>query len=178
MMVAIVLLQRIEKLGQIGDVVSVKPGYARNFLFPNKKALRATAENIAIFEQQKAQIMAENLKLKAEAEGVAGRMKGLSIIVIRQAGESGQLYGSVSSRDISDAITDKGFTVARTQIQIDRPIKELGLSTIRVSLHPEVKVDVTINVAQSEEEAEIQASKMLAAQPKVKVEEPAVETEA
>jgi large subunit ribosomal protein L9 len=158
-MVEIVLLERVEKLGQIGDVVNVKPGYARNFLFPRAKALRATKSNIAMFEERKAQILAENLKLKAEAESIAKKMDGLSVIVIRQAGESGQLYGSVSSRDISEAVTAKGFTVNRNQVHIAHPIKNLGITNVHVILHPEVKVVVAINIAQSEEEAHMQAEK-------------------
>lgn len=162
-MVQVVLLERIEKLGQIGDVVNVKPGYARNFLFPREKALRATQDNIARFEAEKAQIMAENLKQKQEAEKVAGKMAGLEVVVIRQAGESGHLYGSVTSKDIADAVTAAGFTITKDQVQIARPIKELGLISTRLALHPEVRLNITVNVAQSEEEAKLQVEKAKAA---------------
>lgn len=161
-MVEVVLLERIEKLGQIGDVVNVKPGYARNFLFPREKALRATQENIALFETQKAQIMAENLKLKQEAEKIAAKMDNLQVIIIRQAGESGHLYGSVTSKDIADAVTADGYTITKEQVHIARPIKELGLVKTRISLHPEVRLDITVNVAQSEEEAKLQVEKAAA----------------
>ena len=153
----VILLERVEKLGQMGDVVSVKPGFARNYLLPQKKALRATEANKTAFDVQKAQLEAENLKRKSEAEAVAGKMEGLKVAMIRQAGESGQLYGSVNARDISAGVTDAGFTVNRSQVSLDNPIKTLGLFTVKVALHPEVIVDVTVNVARSEEEAKIQA---------------------
>jgi len=153
----VILLERVEKLGQMGDVVSVKPGFARNYLLPQKKALRATEANKTAFDAQKAQLEAENLKRKSEAEAVAGKMDGLKVAMIRQAGESGQLYGSVNARDIAAGITDGGFTVSRSQVSLDAPIKTLGLFTVKVALHPEVVVDVTVNVARSEEEAKIQA---------------------
>jgi large subunit ribosomal protein L9 len=156
-MIDVVLLQRIEKLGQMGDVVRVKPGYARNFLLPQKKALRATKANMAQFEANKAQLEATNLKRRAEAERVAERAEGLSVVMIRSAGEGGQLYGSVSARDVADAISAAGLTVMRQQVVLDRPIKSLGLYTVRVALHPEVLVKVTANVARSPEEAERQA---------------------
>jgi large subunit ribosomal protein L9 len=155
-MVAVVLLERIEKLGQMGQVVNVKPGFARNYLLPQKKAMRATKANLAYFETQRAQLEAANLKRRSEAESVAGKLDGLRVVVIRQAGESGQLYGSVSSRDIAQAVTDAGFTVERHQIVLDHTIKTLGLHPVRVALHPEVAVTVTVNVAQSPEEAEMQ----------------------
>lgn len=158
-MIDVVLLERIEKLGQIGDVVKVRPGYARNYLLPQEKALRATRENIALFETRKAQIIADNLKRKSEAESVSVKMSGLSVTMIRQAGESGQLYGSVSTRDIADAIREAGYSVSKSQIYIATPIKTLGFSTCTVILHPEVSVDVFVNVAKTEEEAKIQASK-------------------
>jgi large subunit ribosomal protein L9 len=154
----VILLERVEKLGQMGDVVRVKPGYARNFLLPQKKALRATKENLERFEKQRAQLEATNLKLKQEAEVVAKKLDGLSIVLVRQAGETGQLYGSVTARDIADAVAAAGFTVAHRQIRIDRPIKALGLVPTRVMLHPEVAATVTVNVAKSEEEAAIQAT--------------------
>jgi large subunit ribosomal protein L9 len=156
-MVQVVLLERIEKLGQMGQVVNVKPGFARNYLLPQKKALRATKENLAYFEKQRAQLEAQNLKRRGEAEEVAKTLEGLTVILIRQAGESGQLYGSVSARDIAEAVTEAGVTVGRQQVVLDHTIKTLGMHKLRVSLHPEVAVTVTANVAQSAEEAEMQA---------------------
>jgi large subunit ribosomal protein L9 len=152
----VILLERVHNLGQIGDVVKVKPGYARNFLLPTRKALRATEANKAKFESQRAQIEAMNLEKRSEAEGVKHKIDGLKVILIRQAGETGQLFGSVNGRDIAEAITASGFTVERRQIILDRPIKTLGLHPIRVALHPEVIVGVTANVAKSTEEAEAQ----------------------
>ena len=154
----VILLERIEKLGQMGEVVRVKPGYARNFLLPQKKALRATKENKERFESQRAQLEATNLAQRAEAEVVARKLDGLSVVLVRQAAESGQLYGSVTARDIADAVTAAGFTVAHRQVRVDRPIKTLGLVQTRVMLHPEVAALVTVNVAKSEQEAEAQAS--------------------
>ncbi len=156
-MVDVILLERVEKLGQMGQVVKVRPGYARNYLLPQKKALRATKENLAYFEKQRAQLEAQNLTRRTEAEHVAKKLDGVSVVVIRQAGESGQLYGSVTARDIADSITQAGFTVTRGQIVLDKAIKTLGLYKQRVVLHPEVSVTVTVNVAQSPEEAEMQA---------------------
>ena len=155
-LIDLILLERVEKLGQMGQVVKVRPGYARNYLLPQKKAMRATKDNLAYFETQRAQLEANNLARKSDAEDVAKKMEGLSVVLIRQAGESGQLYGSVSSRDIADAVTEGGFTVNRQQIVLDRPIKTLGLHPVRVMLHPEVGVTVTANVAQSAEAAEMQ----------------------
>jgi large subunit ribosomal protein L9 len=155
-MVAVVLLERIEKLGQMGQVVNVKPGFARNYLLPQKKAMRATKENLAYFETQRHQLEAANLNRKSEAEVVAGKLDGLRVVVIRQAGESGQLYGSVSSRDIAQAVTESGFTIERHQVVLDHTIKTLGLHPVRIALHPEVAVSVSVNVAQSPEEAEMQ----------------------
>lgn len=149
----IVLLERIERLGQMGQVVTVKPGYARNFLLPRKKALRATKANLAIFENQRAQLEAHNLKLKADAEAVATKLEGAQVVIIRQASEVGHLYGSVRSQDISEGLTANGFTVTRGQVQIVNPIKVLGIHTVKVVLHPEVSVDVYAIVAQSDEEA-------------------------
>jgi large subunit ribosomal protein L9 len=154
--VELILLQRVEKLGQMGDVVKVKPGYARNFLLPQKKAIRANKGNLAQFETQRAQLEAQNLKRKDEAERVAERMQGLSVVVIRQAGESGSLYGSVTSRDVADAAAVAGLTISRGQVILEHPIKSLGLATVRVVLHPEVSLPVTVNVARSAEEAEKQ----------------------
>jgi len=153
----VILLERIEKLGQMGDVVSVKPGFARNFLLPKGKALRASKTNITHFEGQRAQLEARNLELKGEAGGVADKLSGQSFIVIRQAGEAGQLYGSVSNRDLAEVVSEGGFSITRNQVILDRPIKLLGLHEVRVSLHPEVISMVTVNVARSEEEAERQA---------------------
>jgi large subunit ribosomal protein L9 len=153
----IILLERIGRLGQMGDVVKVKDGFARNFLLPQGKALRATKENLSRFEKERHQLEARNLELKKEAEGVAVKLKGKSFVVLRQAGDGGQLYGSVSTRDIADLVTAGGFTIARSQVLLDRPIKNLGLHDVRVGLHPEVDVKVIVNVARTEEEAERQA---------------------
>ena len=149
----VILLERIEKLGQIGDVVAVKPGFARNFLLPRKKALRATEENKKRFETQRAQIEATNLERKKEADKIAKKVDGLKIVLIRQASETGVLFGSVANRDIADGLTNAGFTVDRRQVILDKPIKTLGLHPVRVALHPEVIVTVTANVAKSEDEA-------------------------
>jgi len=155
--VELILLQRVEQLGQMGEIVKVKPGFARNFLLPQKKALRATAENRAYFEKQRVQLEAQNLRRKEEAERLAERVAGLSIVIIRQAGESGSLYGSVSARDISDGCTAAGLSIDRSQVVLNQPIKMLGLVPVRVVLHPEVSFMVTVNVARSPDEAERQA---------------------
>ena len=152
----VILLQRIEKLGQMGEVVKVKPGFARNYLLPQKKALRATDANKARFEKQRAQLEANNLARRQEAEGISGKVEGITVVVIRQAGETGYLYGSVSARDVAEAVTKAGVTIDRNQVLMDRPIKMLGLHPVRVALHPEVVVSVTANVAKSAEEAEVQ----------------------
>jgi len=157
-MVDLILLERVDKLGQMGQIVKVKPGYARNYLLPQKKAMRATKENLAYFETQRTQLEANNLHRKSEAGDVAGKVEGLTVPLIRQAGESGQLYGSVAARDIAEAVTKAGFTVDKRQIVLDRPIKTLGLHRLRVMLHPEVAVTITANVAQSEEGARMQAA--------------------
>ncbi len=157
-MVDLILLERVDKLGQMGQIVKVKPGYARNYLLPQKKAMRATKENLAYFETQRTQLEANNLHRKSEAGDVAGKVEGLTVPLIRQAGESGQLYGSVAARDIAEAVTKAGFTVDKRQIVLDRPIKTLGLHRLRVMLHPEVSVTITANVAQSEEGARMQAA--------------------
>jgi large subunit ribosomal protein L9 len=156
-MIELILLERVEKLGQMGQLVKVKPGFARNFLLPQKKALRATKDNLAYFETQRAQLEASNLQRKSEATEIGGKLEGLRVVIVRQAGESGQLYGSVSARDIAEAVTEAGFTVEKSQVVLDRPIKSLGLHTVRVVLHPEVSVTVTANVAHSAEEAAMQA---------------------
>ncbi len=152
----VILLERIEKLGQMGDIVTVKAGYARNFLLPQKKAMRATGTNQAVFEQQRTQLEADNLVRRQEAESVAGKVDGIDVTIIRQAGDSGQLYGSVSARDIADSVTESGVTVDRSQIVLNRPIKALGIYETRVALHPEVSVSVTVNIARTEEEAKLQ----------------------
>jgi len=153
----VILLERIEKLGQMGDVVAVKPGFARNYLLPRKKALRATEANRAVFDQQRAQLEAENLKHREEAERVARDMDGMTVIIVRQASDSDQLYGSVTPRDIASGITEAGVTADRRQIKLDQPIKTVGMHPVRVDLHPEVSVEVIANVARTQEEAEMQA---------------------
>jgi large subunit ribosomal protein L9 len=155
-MVEVVLLERVEHLGQMGDVVNVKPGFARNFLLPQNKALRATKNNLAAFEARKAQLVADNLSRRGDAEAVAKKMEGLSLVLVRQSGGAGQLYGSVSARDIAEATVEAGFTVTRAQVTIDQPIKTIGLHSARISLHPEVSVGVTLSVAPSQDEAEAQ----------------------
>jgi large subunit ribosomal protein L9 len=149
----VILLERVEKLGQMGDEVRVKDGFARNFLLPKKKALRATKANRDYFQAQKTQLEANNLKQRGEAEKVGQKLDGKSFILIRQAGDRGQLYGSVSPRDVADAMEKAGFKVDRHQVNISVAIKAIGVFTIPVVLHPEVKVNVTINVARSEDEA-------------------------
>ena len=155
--VELILLQRVDKLGQMGEVVHVKPGYARNFLLPQKKAIRANKDNLAKFEAQRVQLEAQNIKRREEAERVAERVGGLSVVIIRQAGESGSLYGSVSPRDIADACSEAGLSLARNQVVLEHPIKLLGLTPVRVVLHPEVSISITVNVARSLEEATKQA---------------------
>jgi large subunit ribosomal protein L9 len=153
----VILLERVEKLGQMGDEVKVKDGFARNYLLPEKKALRATKANREYFSTQKAQLEANNLERKKDAEAVAKKLNGKTFVLLRQAGDRGQLYGSVSPRDISDVITAGGFTVSRGQVPLDKAIKGIGLVPVAVVLHPEVKVSITLNVARTEEEAERQA---------------------
>lgn len=153
----VILLERIGRLGQMGDVVNVRDGYARNFLLPQKKALRATPENLAHFETQRAQLEATNLEQKKEADAVAEKLGGQIFSAIRSAGDTGQLYGSVSTRDLAEVISEGGFTIDRVQVVLDRPIKTLGLHEVTIALHPEVHVKVTINVARTEDEAERQA---------------------
>jgi large subunit ribosomal protein L9 len=155
----VILLERVESLGQMGDVVNVKPGYARNFLLPRQKALRATKENVIFFDTQKKVLEAENLKKKGESEKVAKKVNGLKIAIIRQASEAGQLYGSVTARDIADGVVEKGFKIDRTQVTMDRNYKLLGLYPVKIWLHPEVSVEITINIARSVEEAKIQEEK-------------------
>lgn len=153
----IILLERVEKLGQMGDVVKVKPGYARNFLLPQRKALRATKENISFFEAQRKILEAQNLERKADADKVAKKLDGLKVVIIRQAAESGHLYGSVSSRDIADAIESSAkIAITRNQVLMNTAFKSIGLFQVNLSLHPEVKVSLTLNIARSEEEAKTQ----------------------
>lgn len=158
----VILLERIERLGGLGDVVKVKPGFARNFLLPQKKALRATPENIKYFEAQRAQLEAANQTRRQEAEVAATGLDGQSVTLVRQAGESGQLYGSVTTRDIVAALKDAGHAVERRQVYLGAPIKELGVFPVRIALHPEVSATVTVNVAKSEEEAQFQLQAALA----------------
>jgi large subunit ribosomal protein L9 len=153
----VILLERVGKLGQMGDVVTVRDGHARNYLLPQGKALRATKENIARFERERAQIEARNLELRKEAEAVAEKLDGQSYIAIRQSSDTGQLYGSVSTRDIADLVSEAGASINRSQVLLDRPIKTLGLHDVRIQLHPEVDVHVTLNVARSQDEADLQA---------------------
>lgn len=153
----VILLERVDKLGNIGDVVAVKPGFARNFLLPRGKALRANAANKAKFDANRAQIEADNAKRRATAEADAKGLDGTAVTLIRQASNTGQLYGSVSARDLADALIADGAKVTRQQIVLDRPIKALGLHDVRVALHPEVAVTVRINIARSPEEADMQA---------------------
>ena len=154
----VILLERVENLGQMGDVVKVRDGFARNFLLPRRKALRATKENRVRFERQRGQLEADNLTRRQEAEQVAARMAGVSVVMVRQAGDTGQLYGSVNARDIAGAVTEAGFTIDRRQVAINDLIKSLGLHVARVVLHPEVSVEVTVNVARSQEEAKFQSA--------------------
>ena len=157
-MMEVILLERVERLGQMGDKVRVKPGFARNFLLPRKKALRATKQNMSLFETQRAQLEAANLKRKGEAEAIAAKATDLSVVLIRQASENGQLFGSVRPRDVSEAVTAQGMTIDNTQVKLDIPIKTLGIHKLRVNLHPEVAIIVSVNVARSEEEAKLQAA--------------------
>lgn len=172
-MIELILKQRVEKLGQMGEVVKVKPGYARNYLLPLGKAIRANKANLALFAAQRSQLEAENLKRREEAERIAERVAGLAVVIIRQAGESGGLYGSVSPRDIADMCKDGGLTVNRSQVLLEQPIKTLGITQVRVELHPEVHIMVAVNVARSVEEAERQAR----GEEIVREEEPTLEEE-
>ena len=154
----VILLERIEKLGQMGDVVNVKAGFARNYLLPQNKALRKTKQNLTHFESQRAQLEAENLTKKTEAEKIADKLKGMKITILRAAGETGQLYGSVTSRDIAETVTESGVSINRNQVILNRALKVLGLEPIRISLHPEVSVEVIANIARNKDEAEQQLS--------------------
>ena len=164
----IILLERVPKLGQMGDVVSVKPGYARNFLIPGGKALRATKAAIADFSKRRSQLEARNLERKQEAEAAAKKVAGRSVTLLRQASEASQLYGSVSARDIVAAFAEAGVSLDRQQIRLDQPLKTLGLHEVPVALHPEVEVTVKVNIARSQAEADLQAGK---AQPEAPAEE-------
>lgn len=154
----VILLQRVARLGQMGEIVHVKDGYGRNYLLPQGKALRANAANLATFETRKVHLEAENLESRKEAEAVAAKLDGQIFVAIRSASDSGALYGSVTTRDAAEAATEAGFSVNRAQVVLDRPIKELGLHTVSVVLHPEVAVKITLNIARSAEEAELQAA--------------------
>lgn len=154
----IILLERIAKLGQMGDTVRVRDGYARNYLLPQGKALRANKANLERFELERAQLEARNLERKSEAEAVASKLDGEALVMIRSAGETGQLYGSVSTRDIAEGLTETGFSVARSQVELRTPIKTIGLHSVLIRLHPEVEVTISVNVARSEDEAVRQAA--------------------
>jgi large subunit ribosomal protein L9 len=156
-MIEVILMQRVDKLGQMGERVKVRPGFARNYLLPQGKAIRASKDNLARFERERVQLEAQNIKRREEAERVAERVFGLSVTIIRAAGESGSLYGSVSSRDIADACKVNGLTVDRNQVLLEQPIKTTGIIQVRVELHPEVVIPVGVNVARSQEEADKQA---------------------
>ncbi len=153
----VILLERVSRLGQMGDTVKVKDGFARNFLLPKGKALRANEANKKKFEGQRAQLEARNLERKSEAQAVSDKLDGKSFVIVRSAGETGLLYGSVSTRDIADLLTAEGFSVARNQVELNHPIKTIGLTNVAISLHPEVEVTVTLNIARSTDEAERQA---------------------
>ncbi|NGN40732.1 50S ribosomal protein L9 [Mesorhizobium sp. CGMCC 1.15528] len=154
----VILLERISRLGQMGDTVKVKDGFARNFLLPQGKALRANETNKNKFEGQRAQLEARNLERKSEAQEIADRLDGKTFTVVRSAGETGQLYGSVSTRDISDIVTAEGFSVNRNQVELNQPIKTIGLTNVAIALHPEVEVTITLNIARTADEAERQAA--------------------
>lgn len=158
-MIEVILLERIERLGTMGQTVKVRPGFARNYLLPQKKALRATKANLELFEKQRAELEAKNATKRAEAEELAKKIDGIKVVIIRQASEMGMLYGSVSARDVADAAKEAGHTIDRLMVQIDTPIKTLGLFPVKVKLHPEVTIKVTVNVARSLDEAKMQAEK-------------------
>jgi large subunit ribosomal protein L9 len=155
----IVLLERVEHLGHLGDVVKVKPGFARNYLFPQKKALRATKSNLEFFEKQKAELQARNAKQRSSAETDSKKIDGVELVIVRQASEAGQLYGSVAARDVAEALVEAGHKVERRHVVLEEPLKTLGIFPVRVSLHPEVSVTITVNIARSAEEAKTAAEK-------------------
>jgi large subunit ribosomal protein L9 len=159
MAMQIILLERVAKLGQMGEVVNVKPGFARNFLIPQGKALRATKQTLADFDRRRVQLEANNLKAKEEAQRLASKVDGQSVVILRQASETANLYGSVSPRDIAAAFTEAGITLDRQQVRMEEPLKTLGVHAVTVALHPEVEVTVTVNVARTQEEADIQAGR-------------------
>ncbi len=173
----IILLERIERLGQMGDVVNVKNGYARNYLLPQKKALRKTKDNMAFFESKRKEYEAYNLKLKEEAQTLAEKMAGLSVVIVRQAAETGQLYGSVTMRDICDSVREAGFKIERRQIDLNQPFKNLGIFDVRLSLHPDVAQTIRVNIARSEEEAKRSAKKHEEKAAKAETAETAVEAQ-
>lgn len=162
----VILLERIERLGQMGDVVNVKNGYARNYLLPQKKALRKTKDNMAFFESKRKEYEARNLKMKEDAEALAKKLEGLSVVIVRQAAETGQLYGSVTMRDICEAVRDAGFHIERSQIVLNQPFKNLGIFDVKLSLHPDVAQTVRVNIARSEEEAKRATQKKAPKTPK------------
>ncbi len=170
----IILLERIERLGQMGDVVTVKSGYAHNYLLPQKKALRKTKENLAFFEARRQEFEAHNLKLKSEAEALAQKLEGLSVVIIRQAAETGQLYGSVTARDICDAVIDAGVKIERRQVVLNQPFKNMGIFDVALALHPDVTQTVRVNIARSQEEAKRSEKKAAAVEAKTE-EKPAQE---
>lgn len=170
----IILLERIERLGQMGDVVTVKNGYAHNYLLPQKKALRKTKENMAYFESKRKEFEARNLKLKSEAEAMAEKLNGLSVVIVRQAAETGQLYGSVTMRDICDAINEAGFKIERRQVVLNQPFKNMGVFDITVSLHPDVSQTIRLTIARSADEAKRMEKKAAVAAEPAPVAEPAV----
>lgn len=174
-MIEVILLERIERLGSMGDVVKVRPGFARNFLLPQKKALRATKSNLEVFEKQRAELEAKNAARRADAQVHADKMNEEKVVIIRQASEMGMLFGSVTARDVADALKAEGHPAEKSMVQIDTPIKMLGLFPVKVRLHPEVVVKVTVNVARSADEAKVQAEKGVAL---IKAEEAAAEAEA
>ncbi len=159
----VILLERVEKLGQMGDVVAVRDGFARNYLVPQGKAMRATKDNLAAFERRRVQLEAANLQRKEDATAAASKVDGRRVVIVRQAGETGQLYGSVNSRDIAEAFTADGVTLDKGQVRLETPLKTLGIHKVRIALHPEVDVHVSVNVARSDEEAQLQANPELAA---------------
>ena len=167
-MIEVILLERVERLGHMGQVVKVRPGFARNFLLPHNKALRATKANLDLFEKQRAERETHNAAERAKAEALGAKLDGLKLVVIRQASETGHLYGSVSARDVADAAEEASQPIEKAQVQIDAPIKTLGLFPVKVKLHPEVAIKITVNIARSQEEAKVQAEKGVAV---LKVEE-------
>ncbi len=170
-MIEVILMERIERLGQLGQVVKVRPGYARNYLLPEKKALRATKTNMEFFEKQRVQIEAQNAKLREDSEAQAKNLSGISVLIIRQASEAGQLYGSVTGRDVAEAAAEAGHKIERRTVEIPSPIKTIGLFQVKVRLHPEVSVPVTVNIARTEEEGKMQAQKSAAVKAKAEAAE-------